>query len=229
VVEDLQHLTGRGAEALVGLLDYVLPRGTRVLLTALVGPGHLELPARLTSRLAGGLVVGLEALQAPSRLALLSDLAARRPLSLTPEVLAWLAEHLTGGGRQLEGALHRLQTVSRLHGDRLDVATVAALFREQAEAARPTVEAVAEQVGRHFRVEPRQLRSDRRSRGVLLPRQVGMYLARQLTGLSLEQIGRYFGGRDHSTVLHACRKVEQSLAHDAALRGAVKELHAALA
>jgi len=63
----------------------------------------------------------------------------------------------------------------------------------------------------------------------LLPRQVGMSLARQLTGLSLEQIGRYFGGRDHSTVLHACRKVEQALGHDAALRGAVQELHAALA
>src|SRR5581483_5860119 len=164
VVEDLQHLTGRGAEALVGLLDYVLPRGTRVVLTALVGPGHLELPARLTSRLAGGLVVGLEALQAPSRLTLLRDLAARKRLSLTPEVLAWLAEHLTGGGRQLEGAFHRLQTVSRLHvlspsplvgegggdaavdtspphphppppggkGKTLDVATVAALFHEQA-------------------------------------------------------------------------------------------------
>jgi chromosomal replication initiator protein len=71
--------------------------------------------------------------------------------------------------------------------------------------------------------------SRRRSREVMLPRQVGMYLARQLTSLSLEQIGAYFGGRDHSTVLHACRKVEQALTSDAHLSGAVRELRADLA
>jgi chromosomal replication initiator protein len=79
-----------------------------------------------------------------------------------------------------------------------------------------------------------QLRSSDRSRAVLVPRQVGMYLARQLTGLSLEQIGAYFGGRDHSTVLHACRKVEQALTHglatdSALIAGAVRRLQADLA
>jgi chromosomal replication initiator protein len=73
------------------------------------------------------------------------------------------------------------------------------------------------------------MRSASRLRNTLLPRQVGMYLARQLTPLSLEQIGAYFGGRDHSTVLHAVRKVEQALAHDAALSGAVRQLQADLA
>ena len=67
------------------------------------------------------------------------------------------------------------------------------------------------------------------ARRALVPRQVGMYLARQLTELSLQQIGAYFGGRDHSTVLHACRKVEQALTEDAALFGAVRQLHADLA
>ena len=71
-------------------------------------------------------------------------------------------------------------------------------------------------------------RSQQRGRRVLLPRQVGMYLARQLTGLSLEAIGAYFGGRDHSTVLHACRKVEQALGRDPVLSGAVRELQADL-
>ncbi len=91
------------------------------------------------------------------------------------------------------------------------------------------LESIAERVSRHFRVDARHLRSGRRSRSVLLPRQVGMYLARQLTGLSLEQIGAYFGGRDHSTVLHACRKVEQALASDLVLSGTVKQLHSDLA
>jgi chromosomal replication initiator protein len=73
------------------------------------------------------------------------------------------------------------------------------------------------------------MQSRGRSRQVLLPRQVGMYLARQLTELSLQQIGAFFGGRDHSTVLHACRKVEQALTQDVNLSGAVRQLHADLA
>ncbi|MGH7226914.1 MAG: helix-turn-helix domain-containing protein, partial [Gemmataceae bacterium] len=81
----------------------------------------------------------------------------------------------------------------------------------------------------YFQVEPRQLQERGRTRQTLLPRQIGMYLARRLTALSLQQIGAYFGGHDHSTVLHACRKVEQALAHDAGLCGAVRQLHADLA
>jgi chromosomal replication initiator protein len=184
--------------------------------------------ARLGSRLAAGLVVGLDPLSAPARLALLQDKAQRRQLAVHPEVLAWLAEHLTGGGRQLEGALARLETLARLRDQPLDVAIVAEHFREQIKEGGPMVEHIVQRVGGCFQVEPRQLQSRRRSRQVLLPRQVGMYLTRQLTGLSLDQIGAYFGGRDHSTVLHACRKVEQALIQDAALSGLVRQLHAEL-
>jgi chromosomal replication initiator protein len=230
IVEDLHHLPARAVESLVQLFDALQARHCPVVFTALHGPQQLpQLSARLASRLAGGLPVGLTALSAPSRLALLADKAQRRQLAVSREVLAWLAEHLAGGGRQLEGALVRLETLARLHQRPLDVATVADHFREQAEAARPTVERIAQRVGGYFRVEPRHLQSRRRSRQVLLPRQVGMYLARQLTELSLEQIGAYFGGRDHSTVLHACRKVEQALTQDPALSGAVRQLHSDLA
>jgi chromosomal replication initiator protein len=230
IVEDLQHLPAKAVEPLVQLFDFLHARHCPMVFTALSGPQHLpRLSARLASRLAGGLSVGLTALAAPSRLALLEDKAQRRQLAVSREVLAWLAEHLTGGGRQLEGALVRLETLARLHSRPLDVATVADHFHEQVEASRPTVERIAQRVGGFFRVEPRQLQSRRRSRQVLLPRQVGMYLARQLTELSLEQIGAYFGGRDHSTVLHACRKVEQALTQDASLSGAVRQLHSDLA
>jgi chromosomal replication initiator protein len=233
-VEDLQHLPARAVEALVQLLDYLHARQRLVVVTALAGPqqlGHrgVRFPARLTSRLAGGLVVGLEPLQAASRLALLLDKAQRRQLAVSRDVLSWLAEHLTGGGRQLEGALARLETLARLHARPLDVAVVAVHFREQVEASQVTVERIAQRVCGYFRVEARQLQSRRRHRNVLLPRQVGMYLARQLTALSLDQIGAFFGGRDHSTVLHACRKVEQALGQDPLLSGVVRQLHADLA
>jgi chromosomal replication initiator protein len=90
------------------------------------------------------------------------------------------------------------------------------------------VERIVQRVSGYFRLEPRQLRSRRRYRHILLPRQVGMYLARQLTELSLEQIGASFGGWNHSTVLHACRKVEQALTSDMVLSGTVRRLHADL-
>lgn len=228
VIEDLQHLPARHAEALLRLLDELVARQTQVVVTASVGPARLSLPARLTSRLAAGLVVGLEPLQPASRLKLLADKAQRRQLAVSRDVLAWLAEHLTGGGRQLEGALNRLEVLARLQARPLDVATVAEQFREQADAGQPTVDRIAQRVGGHFRVKADELCSRRRNRAVMLPRQVGMYLARQLTRLSLDQIGAYFGGRDHSTVLHACRKVEQALADDPALSGTVRQLQAGL-
>jgi chromosomal replication initiator protein len=227
IVEDLQFLAARAAEPLSQLVDDLCRRQIPLVVTASTGPQGLDLPARLSNRLAGGLVVALEALGTASRRALLEDRVRRRQLTISPDVLDWLAEHVTGGGRHLDGALTRLETLTRWHAP-LDVAAVAEHFRDEVNAVAPTVERIAERVGGYFRVEPRQLLSSRRSRDVLLPRQVGMYLARRLTRLSLEQIGAYFGGRDHSTVRHACRKVEQALTSDAVLSGTIRQLQAGL-
>jgi chromosomal replication initiator protein len=230
LVEDLQHLPARLAESFVRWFDDRLARQQQMVFTARMGPAQLaHLPARLTSRLACGLVVGLQPLSPASRLAFLQDRAQRRQLAVSRDVLAWLAEHLTGSGRHLEGAVARLEALVRLHNRLPDVALVADHFRAEADATQPTLSRIVERVGTYFQVEPRQLQSRRRSHNALLPRQVSMYLARRLTPLSLEQIGAYFGGRDHSTVLHACHKVEQALARDANLSGAVRQLHADLA
>ena len=93
----------------------------------------------------------------------------------------------------------------------------------------PTVKRITDHVSGYFLVEPKNLLSASRSRDVLLPRQVSMYLARQLTSLSLQKIGKFFGGRDHRTVQHACKKVEEAMKADAALSGAVRQMHAELA
>jgi chromosomal replication initiator protein len=231
-VEDLQYLPACWWQVLVQLLDHRLAHGQAVLLTASVGPQHLacrgeQFPNRLVSRLAAGLVVGLQPLQARGRRLLLEHQAGRRHLRLSEDVLSWLAEHLSGA-RQLEGAMNQLQELACRRSLPLDVDVVSRHMRDQAEAGRPTVERIALRVSGYFRVEARQLQSRRRYRNVLLPRQIGMYLARQLTGLSLEQIGAYFGGRDHTTVLHACRKVAECLTDDATLSGAVQQIRAGL-
>ncbi len=220
LIEDVQRLPARAAGALTALLDRALPRQTQVVLTATAGPALLgRLPARLASRLASGLVVGMSLFGVESRRVFLSAVARHRGMDLPAEVLDWLAANLEGSARRLEGALSRLEGVTTA---------------EQAQAAltedvpRPTVERIAEGVGRYYGVKLSALRGPGRGRGVLLPRQVGMYLARRLTGLPLVSIGAYFGGRDHSTVLHACRKVEEALSGDAPLSLAVRELSAGL-
>jgi chromosomal replication initiator protein len=230
VVDDLHHLPERAVETFVHLLDRGLARGQQWVVTAVEGPARLtRLPGRLTSRLASGLVVGLELPSPSSRRTVLGVFAGRRDLEVRAEVLDWLADHAAGSFRELEGAVARLETLTRVQGDVPSLDAVCELFRAESDARQATVERIVQRVGRYFRVEPGQLQGPSRTRGVLLPRQVGMYLARQLTALSLEQIGAYFGGRDHSTVLHACRKVEQALDRDVTLSGAVRELHADLA
>src|SRR5262245_23285347 len=229
VIEDLQHLDVPVIEALVQVFDERKGRQLQMVFTALEGPGRLrQLPSRLTSRLASGLVIGLPLLSPTSRRMFLEERAQQRSLRVRPDVLDWLARNVAGSVRQLEGSLTRLETLTRLHGQPLDREAVAAAFREDADAHRLTVEKIAQRVGRHFQLDPRLLRARDRARHILLPRQVGMYLARKLTRLSLQQIGAFFGGRDHSTVLHACRKVERALECDPSLSGVVRQLHADL-
>jgi chromosomal replication initiator protein len=229
IVEDVHALRSHRVEAMIRTIDERRARGRQTVITAAQGPGQLtHLPARLTSRLACGLVVGLEPLSPLSRRQFLSERSRQRGLNVPLEVIGWLADHVGASARQLEGALNRLQTLTSLDGQAQNVATLAEQFCPDVTAARPSMERIIERVGRYFRVEPEQLCARGRGRNALLPRQVGMYLARQLTPLSLEQIGASFGGRDHSTVLHACRKVEQALVQDTALAGAVRQLHADL-
>lgn len=234
VLEDVQKLPLWAAERLTSVLDTRDSHERATIVTASVGPEALarrgqRFPARLCSRLASGLVVALEPLSVPSREKLLREFAQRRQLGIARDILQWLAERLRGGARQLESAIAQLATLTKLARSPLTLRQVTAHFEPQLEAERPTVERIAAQVAGFFQVKPALLLSASRQRGVLRPRQVSMYLVRQHTSMSLEEIGRYFGGRDHTTVLHACRKVEEELGRDASLASAVRELEASLA
>lgn len=217
------------SEWLVRLLDERQAEERPSVVTGDVAPCNLDqLPSRLAGRLASGLITPLPTMAQPSRLLLLEKFAQRRQLAVSPTVMAWLAENLSGSGRELEGAVIRLQELARHSARPIDVETVARVFRPQVESRAMTVEHIAERVSDYFRVEAKHLQSRRRFSGIQTPQQVGMYLVRRLTSLSFEEIGAYFGGRDHSTVLHACRKIERALRVDCELTSAVQQLHSAL-
>jgi chromosomal replication initiator protein len=228
IVEDLHQLAPRFANQLADRIDELRRRQIPVVFTALTGPRFLSFSGRLISRLTSGLAVRMELMEAPSRLRFLQELTQARQLAVRTEVLAWLAEHMRGSGRELEGVLIRLEALCRLHDHPLDVAAVARHFEEEIEANRPTFERIVQRVSEYFHLSPVQLLSGRRDRHVLVPRQIAMYLSRRLTALSLGEIGDRLGGRDHSTVLHGCRKVAAALLHDTGLAGTVQQLHAAL-
>ena len=230
VAEDLQHFPAEAAESLVNLLDFRRKRGRCTAVTAREGPALLPgLPRRLSSRLAAGLVVGLEPLGPRSRGKLVETFLRQRSLRVAEDVVPWLAARMNGGGvRPLLGALAQLETLSKVHPPPLGLATITGEIGEPPDDDVSPLERIAGRVGSHFRVKLGELRGPGRHRDLLWPRQLAMYLARQLTGLSLGQVGAYFGGRDHATVLHACRKVEKALAADPALVGLLRQLEAEL-
>ena len=231
ILEDAQFLPARDADGLCELLDGRASRRKATIITANVGPAALRhLPRKLTSRLAAGLVIQLESLSSSSRRVILETTAKARKLRLTPDALDWLAERLTGGIRPLLGLLGNLVQAARAVPGPLDLSAVQEILAATGQPAstQADVSRIVKQVAAAFGVTRKDLLGPSRLRRVLVPRQVAMYLARELCGLSLPRLGTAFGGRDHTTVLHACRKVEADAVSDANLAGMVRQLRSEL-
>lgn len=234
VIEDLQFLPEKAMRPLSLMMDHMLNQQQQLVFTANTGPQLLRtrkkkrFPARLVSRLAGGLVVRMEPFGVPSRREILKEKAQALRLSLPPEILDWLAKHIGNTGREITGALHQVQMLAKVHKKKLNLEIVIDHFQQQGSHDDLTLDDISKEVCQYFQVDLQHLQSPRRFRNVTLPRQLCMYLARDLTPLSLDQIGDYFGGRDHTTVLHACRKINDSLDADSRLGGIVRQLKSVL-
>ncbi len=233
-VEDVQHLPTRSVAALVELLDHRAARRRVTVLTASAGPAHLgKFPRRLTSRLAAGLVVQMEPLGRAARAALLTHKAGELGLALAAGGVQALLDLTAGGGvRPMLGALATLKalvgTVKR-PADVLDADTVKHLLHNgQLEVAVSPIARLVERVAAVYAIPVQELLGRSRRADSLVPRQVAMYLARETTNLSLPKIGAALGGRDHTTVLHAWRKVAALAATDARLARTLRELTAEL-
>lgn len=230
-IEDIHHLPARSVADVCRLLDGRANRRRPTVVTASAGPAELTaLPRRLTSRLTGGLVVPLDPLSAESRRVLVGRHAARRKLVLTPDALDWLAARPTGGGvRPLLGAVERLSVLARGAAESLGPADVRKLLETPDAADGPRrVDAIVRRVAAAYRVSSADLLGYGRLRTVVVPRHVAMYLAREVVKLSLPKLGAAFGGRDHTTILYACRRVATLVAADPETAQLVRRLRAEL-
>jgi chromosomal replication initiator protein len=224
VIDDLQFLQGRSTQAeFCHTLNTLIDAGRQVVIASDRPPSDLEsLDDRVRSRLAGGLVVEIGSLGEELRLEILkSRIAAARlyhpGFEVPAPVLAFIAKAVTHNGRDLEGAVNRLLAHNKLSGQ---LVTLEMAEREMRDLIRPQepkrvrIEDIQRVVARQYNVSRADLLSSRRTANVVRPRQVAMYLAKILTLRSLPEIGRRFGGRDHTTVLHAVRKIEALAGND---------------
>jgi len=222
VIEDIQHLPPAAGDELAGILDRRQARRRVTVVTAVRGPAELGLPARLTSRLAGGLVVGISPLSEPSRRQLAAALCEERQLRLTEDVIGWLARD-PGGARPILGGIAHLEALGKRHPPPVTLAVVTAELPSP-EAQGSPLERIAERVAERFRVPVKALRGPSRVKNVAWARQVAMSVARS-AGFSFPQIGAFFG-RDHSTVMHSCAKVAERATGDVGLARELRELMA---
>ncbi len=234
LIDDLEFLHGQQTEQEFDhIINSLLDGGRQVVVASARAPNHIEkLNERMRSRLQRGLVTELGALDLELRQRVLEKrVQEKRQIDPTFEigrdVLALLAEKLTESGRELEGAITRLHATWQYMRTpiKLDIAeTVIRDLVQGLEPRRIKIEDILKTVSRHFGVSKGDILSQRRHRSVVWPRQIGMYLAKQLTSRSLPEIGRRFGNRDHTTVLHAIRKIEGEITNSARLKDEIEEL-----
>ena len=235
VFEDLGMLATRKSgklsaqEEFIHTLDALLAEDRWVVVTASASPAELAgiLPA-LQSRLTAGLSIPLLPPGPETRLAILRQLATLRKVQLPEPVAQLLAEGLAGTVPELAGALLQLIMRARVGNDEIDLPSAKRFLARRKHAHQPTLHEIALATARHFSLKLADLRSPVRRRSLVTARGVAVYLMRHLTGASLQEIGSYFGGRDHTTVIHSCRKTEELMQSDPAIGEAIAALQSEL-
>lgn len=237
LIDDLQHICGRiTASELLHTVNAFTDLKRKVVIAADRPPSGLDgLTEDIRSRLRGAVSIAIEKPDATARLAILrgkcAEIERKLPRVKLPDpVLQLLAEEVQAAPRELVGVLLKLATYADLTGKAItpEIAEEAIGSRSSAAERRTTIEEIQRKTAEYYKLDLRELHSARRARRVARPRQVAMFLARELTSRSLPDIGRRFGGRDHTTVLHACRRIEELCRSDPVFQQEVEFLRKVL-
>ena len=230
MVDDIQFLTGQTGtqEEFFHTFNALHSAGKQIIISADKPPREIAtLEERLISRFEWGLIADISKPDLETRAAILQRKAQEEMLNVDDSVLTMIAERVTNNVRELEGCLTRLVAYSSLTGKPVDKALAEDALREifaRSEPRHVTCEDVISTVATYYNVTSADLIGPRRSRDVAMPRQVAMYISREVVGAPLSAIGASFGGRDHSTVNHACQKVAADMKGSAALYTLVNDL-----
>jgi chromosomal replication initiator protein len=221
MIDDVQFISGKEStqEEFFHTFNTLVDQGRQIVLSADKSPSDLEgMQERLKSRLNCGLVADIHATTYELRLGILQSKADQLRVTVPQKVMEFLAHRITSNVRELEGALNRVVAHAQLIGRSITLETTQEVLHDllRANDRRISIDDIQKQVAAHFNIRIADMYSARRARSIARPRQVAMYLAKQLTSRSLPEIGRKFGGRDHTTVMHAVRKVEELRESDAA-------------
>ncbi|HLG87422.1 MAG TPA: chromosomal replication initiator protein DnaA [Alphaproteobacteria bacterium] len=236
MIDDIQFICGNKdttQEEFFHTFNALVDQNRLVVISADKSPSDLEgMEERLRSRLGWGLVADIHPTTYELRLGILqAKCDTLRTVKVPLKVMEFLAHKITSNVRELEGALNRIIAHAELVGRPVTIETSQELLRDLLRAAdrRVTIDEIQRKVAEHFNMRVADMYSERRARAVARPRQIAMFLAKQLTQRSLPEIGRKFGGRDHTTVMHAVKKVEELIATDRSFADDVELLRRTLA
>jgi chromosomal replication initiator protein len=233
LIDDIQFFEGkeRIQEEFFHTFNALYEAGRQIVISSDRPPTEIAtLEERLRSRFQWGLITDIQPPDLETRIAILRKKVTTDGLAIAdPEVLTFIASRVTSNIRELEGALTRVLAFSSLTGRLLDVALAEHVLRDiypHGETPAVTIQSIQEAVSDRFGLSVTELVSPRRSQAVAYPRQVAMYLSRELTDSSLPKIGKEFGGRDHTTVIHATTKITRLISADRSVYNLVQDLTA---
>ncbi len=229
VIDDVQFLRERehSQEEFFHTFNALYNNGKQIILSADSPPGQIpSLEERLISRFNWGLVTRIDPPSYETRVAIVQKKAHVRGLSISDEIAGYIARNVHANIRELEGALTTIYAVATTTGQEIDLELAQTALEGQVEATARhiSITDIIEVVTGHFDVRLTDLQSRKRSQSITEPRQICMYLARNLTKHSLEEIGGHLGGRDHTTVMHACSKIDQAKNNDPKMSTLLNEL-----
>jgi chromosomal replication initiator protein len=230
MIDDVQFIAGKEStqEEFFHTMNEIISAGRRLVISSDRAPQDLDgIEPRILSRLSWGLVADINQADLELRLnIILKKLEALPDVHVPDEVVMFLAKRISSNVRELEGALNRISAYASMQNRAIDIDFVTEVLAStlRANQRRISIDEIQTRVSEHYRIRKAEMTSARRAREVARPRQVAMYLSKQLTPRSLPEIGRRFGGRDHTTVIHAVRQIEKLRAQDPELDSDIRLL-----
>ncbi|HOM02275.1 MAG TPA: chromosomal replication initiator protein DnaA [Acetivibrio sp.] len=229
LIDDIQFIAGkeRTEEEFFHTFNALYEANKQIILSSDKPPKEISLEDRLRSRFEWGLIADMQAPDLETRIAILRKKAQLENLNVPNDVIVFIADKIASNIRELEGALNRVIAYSSLTENEITVDLANEALKDILSANKAKIlncTSIQEAVARYFDIRPEDFKSKKRTRDIAFPRQIAMYLCRELTDMSLPKIGEEFGGRDHTTVIHACDKISEEIESNSETRRAVSEI-----